>query len=627
MRRALEALDRVWAGWAPPTELTISEFADRELFVTSGPREGTRWRTDFAPYQRGIMDAFKTEEFVVVMGSSQWGKTACAVNVVCYFMAHDPCAILIVEPTVDPMAKDFAKNRLDPVINASPLLSSIVDKKRARDASNTTLLKTYRGGFVALAGSNSAASLAARPVRVLMLDEVDRYERELKGEGDTISIAIKRTTTFRNRRRVGLFSTPTLVGGAIHEWFLQGDQRRFYVPCPNCGTFHPYEWKNVRWENNDPDTARLVCPHCSGTIDEAQRVVALQHGEWRPEKPDRPDKRIVSFHLWEGYSPLSSLSEIVRGFLRARQLSKAGDHAAMHTWQNTTLGEPVELDLGEGIEPHVLLTRREVWSRDVAAPAGVACITAGVDTQDDRLEVLVVGWGAEEESWILNRHTIPGDTSRPEPWEELARVLSWEFPHESGQVLRLAAMAIDSAGHRTSMVYHFAARWSARNVYAIIGRDGQKEIVTTPSPRRYGHGERKVPLYTFGVDPAKALIMGRLKVTEKGPGYVHLPMEAWCDDEFAAQLTSERLKETFERGQKFARWVKIRPRNEALDCFVYALGAFYQLQPDTRRREIEIQKVLADLRAGGRRFEPQPQPTAGGGWLPRRASPWLSRDR
>jgi phage terminase large subunit GpA-like protein len=619
---------------APPTELTVSEFCDRELIVTSGPLSGTRWQTDFAPYQRGILNAIHEPgcEHVVVLGSSQWGKTACTVGIVAYHIAHNPCGILIVQPTVKPMAEDFAKNRLDPVIRASPVLNERVDRKRAKDASNTTLLKTFRGGYLALAGSNSAASLAARPVQLLVLDEVDRYERELKGEGDTISVAIKRTTTFRSRRRVIMVSSPTLVGSTIHTWFEKGDQRRYYVPCPGCGVFHPYEWKNVRWdpETNDPRTARLVCPACGYQIDEAERVALLSLGEWRSEAA-ATDPSVISFHMWEAYSPLSTLSAIVRGFLDARAAQKAGDRSKMHTWQNTTLGEPIEPDVGVGLESHTLLIRREgvdLWPADVQAPLGVGCITMGVDTQDDRLEVLAIGWGVKEESWVLSRHTIPGDTSRPEPWEALAEVLSWEFRHETGQMLRVRAMAVDSAGHRTSMVYHFVARWQARNVYAIIGgREGSaRPIVSSPSPRRFGHGERTVPLYTFGVDAAKSLLMGRLQVTEPGPGYVHLPMQPWCDEEFAEQLTSERLKESFERGVKVQKWKKLRPRNEAWDCFVYALGAFHQLQPDTTRREFEVAKAIEDLKAGGPKPPSTPTPQARPGWIQSRPN-WLRGGR
>ena len=521
-------LARVLARFAPPPLLTVSQFADHEIIVTTGPLAGTHWQNDFAPYQRGILDAFHEPgvQTVVVMGSSQWGKTACAVVVVAYHIAHDPCTILVVEPTVDPMAKDFARNRLEPVIAASRILSDVVSKKRAKDSSNTVLAKTFRGGAVAIGGANSAASLASRAVRLLVLDEIDRYPPELPGEGSTIAIAMKRTTSYGRRRRVLILSSPTLRGAPIDAWFERGDQRRFQVPCHACGVLFAYQWSQVRWTDDDPATTRIHCPHCDHGLDDVERVAVLAKGEWIAEHPDRRDHSIVSFHMWEAYSPLSSLAAIVSGFLQARADQKRGDASTMHTWENTTLGEPLEPDHGEGIEPHGLIARREVFA--AAVPDGACLLTMGVDVQDDRLEVLVVGWGPGEEAWIIDRDTLGGDTSQPEPWSALDELLDREYVHERGVSLSVQATCIDSGGHRTTMVYDYAARKAARRVYAIIGRDGQRPLVSSPSPRRWGGGQRKVPLYTIGVDAAKALWMSRLALTEKSRGYVHLPMAEWC---------------------------------------------------------------------------------------------------
>jgi phage terminase large subunit GpA-like protein len=609
-------LARVRRGYAPPPDLKVSEFSDEHIIVTSGPLAGTHWQTDFAPYQRGIMDVFHEPgiEIAAIMGSSQWGKTSIAVNVVAYHMRHDPCPILVVEPTVDPMAKDFAKNRLDPVIAASPTIAEVVSKKRAKDASNTTLAKTFRGGALAIGGANSAASLAARSIRLLVCDEVDRYPPELPGEGSTLAIAFKRTTAYRRRRRILMLSSPTLTNAPIHAWFKRGDQRRYYVPCPACGEFQPFEWRHVRWTEDDPTTARIHCVSCDHGITDAERVAILEHGEWRAEHPDRLEKQVASFHMWEAYSPLSSLSEIVIGFLRAREAQKTGDRAEMHTWQNTTLGEPVEPDDGEGVEPHALLLRREAYGHGIDLPEGVCCLTMGVDVQDDRLEALVIGWGPGEESWIIDRQTLPGDTSHPEPWRMLDELLNHTYQHARGdQRLSVQATCIDSGGHRTTMVYDYAARQAVRRVFAIIGRDGQRPIVSSPSPRRWGVSQRKVPLYTIGVDAAKALLISRLALMEKGRGYVHLPMADWCDEELAAQLTSERLVTRFHKGVPEQTWKKIRPRNEALDCAVYGLAALRLLRPN-------LDGIAANF---GHPVSPKQGATPRQRWIPPRPGGWL----
>ena len=581
--KAEDIVKSVKALWAPPPELLVSEFADEHLIVTSGPLATSRWTTAFMPYQAGILDAFSEAgiEIVVLQASSQVGKTSAAVVMVAYHIAHDPCPILVVEPTVDPMAKDFSKNRLEPVINACPLLQESVSARRAKDASNTVLQKTFKGGSLSIGGANSAASLAARTIRLLILDEIDRYPPELPGEGATIQIALKRTKAYRSRRRVMMLSSPTLKGAAIDSWFQRGDQKRFYVPCPDpvCGFKHPLRWANVKWTDGDPSTARLHCPKCDYAIDDAQRVGILAMGEWRPDNPDRRDKYITSFHLWEAYSPLSSLTDIVSDFLAAREAQKAGDSSHMHTFQNTTLGEAIELDEGEGVESSMLIARREEFAFEV--PAGVVCITMGVDTQDDRLEAMILGWGKGEESYLIDRQTLPGDTSQPEPWRMLDELLDREYQHESGQRLQILATCVDSGGHRTDHVYDYATRKAARRVYAIIGRAGQHPIVSSPSrPEKRGPIKRKCPLYTIGVDAAKAIWISRFRLTEKGPGYVHIPIADWADEEMAAQLTSERLVTKWHKGIPRQIWQLTRPRNDALDCVVYGLAALRLIHPN-----------------------------------------------
>src|SRR6185295_4062628 len=262
--------------------------------------------------------------------------------------------------------------------------------------------------------------------------------------------------------RVMLLSSPTLEGAPIHTWFQQGDERRYYVPCPACGHMHTFQWKNVRFDDHDPETARLVCPSCEHAINDSERVAILGKGEWRAEKPTRRDRTIVSFHLWEAYSPLSSLTAIVKTFLAAREKQKQGDPSEMHTWQNTTLGEPHSPDKGRGVEPHGLLLRREPVTDEFQVPGGACCLTMGVDVQDDRLETFVYAWGPGEESWLIDRDTLSGDTSQEGPWRLLDELLDRPFKHELGPLLHIQATAIDSAGHRTTLVYDYAEKKAAR---------------------------------------------------------------------------------------------------------------------------------------------------------------------
>ena len=607
--------------FAPAPDLTVSEFADAEIRVTGGPREGTRWRTDFAPYQRGIMDAFSEPrvETLVVMCSAQVGKTAIALNLVAYHIAHDPCPILVVQPTARPMAEEFSKNRLDPLIKASPILSRAVSKKRSRDSTNTILAKTFIGGSISIGGANSAASLAARSVRLLLLDEIERFPPELPGEGSTISIVLARTKSFGRSRRVGMFSSPTIVGGPIHSWYLDGDQREYHVYCPGCGVLHPYEWCNVKWPPGaGASAARLHCPECDYPFDDVDRIGALTGGEWIAGNPDREDKTIVSFHLSELYSPFSELTKIVDGFHKARRAQKAGDPSLMHTWQNTTLGEPIELELGVGVESKPLLLRREDYG-DCDVPAGGCLLTMGVDTQDDRLELIVYAWGPGQESWIIDRDTLPGDPDEPAVWEMLDLFLDYGYQHASGAVLMVTATCIDSAGHRTDAVYDYCHRRASRNVYATIGRDGERAIIASPAlPRRRARGGRKCPLYTIGVDAVKSLFVSWLKRDEPGPGYVHIPLTAWADEELIAQLTSERLVTRWKKGTAVYVWRKTRPRNEMLDCTILAIAALRRLG-----RRADLDTLAARLNEPPVEIEAQDTPVREPGFLGSRRQGWL----
>jgi phage terminase large subunit GpA-like protein len=598
---AQEALIRVRAGYAPPPKELCSEFSDNHIIVTSGPLSGTRWQTSFAPFQRGILDVWHEPgvNTVIVMGSSQWGKTSILINQCGYRIARDPAAMMIVFPTVEPMARDFAKNRLEPTIEATEVLRETVSKKRSKDASNTALLKKFRRGFLVIAGANSAASLAARTIRDLWGDEIDRWPRELPGEGNTLSIALKRTQAFGRRARRFLTSSPTIVDGPIHAWFKRGDQRRYYVPCPQCTEMHTYEWANVKWTDDDPATAHLVCPHCEYEISEAERIAVLHKGEWRAERPDRQDRSIVSFHLWEAYSPLSSLAEIVRNFLAAREKQKAGDKSEMHTWQNTTLAEPIEPEKSDGPDAHVLLQRREAFLSDsIDVPEGACCLVAGIDTQDMWLEAHVWAYGPGEESWLVDYHRFDGDTERPEPWARLDAVLERQYRHPTGHRLMIQSACIDTAGHRTTVVYDWVERKGVDRIKAVVGRDKQRPFIAPPSMQKIRGTHRTVPLYIIGIDTGKSILASRLKITEHGPGYIHLPVADWCNQEYAEQLTSEYEVTKWERGVPRKVWKRRRPRNEALDCYGYALGALRHLNPKLHQM-LDILRSTAPRRPTG----------------------------
>jgi phage terminase large subunit GpA-like protein len=603
---------------APPPKLTVSQWADEyRVLSPEASAEPGRWDTDRAPYQREIMDAIHdpTIEAVVVMSSAQVGKSEMLLNMLGYTIDNDPAPVLMVQPTLE-MAEAFSKDRIDPMLRDTPVLRDKVSDGK-REASNTIRHKTFPGGHITLAGSNSPASLASRPIRLLLADEVDRWDTS--SEGDPLALAEKRTITFWNRKHF-IVSTPTIKGlSRIEAKFAESDQRRCHLACPHCATRHVLEWKHVHWTAGAPETAHLTCPECGSEIAEAERQEMLRDPEWRASAPFTGT---AGFHIWEAYSPWRRLSEIVADFLEAK---RAPD--TLQVFVNTSLGETWEEQHEPQQEPGVLLARREPYPATV--PAGACCLTMGVDVQDDRLEALVIGWGPGEESWVIDTRRIEGDPQRPEPWQALDELLSTAFTHESGALLTIHATCVDTAGHRTQYAYDYVGKRRHQQVYAIIGRDGSdRQIVSRPSLKRSGREIRKVDLYTVGVDICKGLIYSRLKITEPGPGYMHFPLphqagkdfRAGVDEEFFAQLTAERLVTKMVSGVPTRKWIQTRPRNEALDQTAYAIAAL-------RLSRANLDDMARRLNPSQPRpTEPEPKPSKPRWIAPRRGS-WLRGTR
>src|SRR5581483_4546251 len=212
-----------------------------------------------------------------------------------YHVHQEPAPMLLIEPTIE-MAGAVSKDRIAPMLRDAAALRGRVSAPRARDASNTTLHKSFAGGSLTLAGANSPASLASRPIRVLLGDELDRWPASVGTEGDPLTLAVKRTTTFR-RRKIVLVSSPTVKGASrIEDWWAISDQRRFHTPCPRCGERFVLAWEHVRWMERDPSTAYLECPHCHGRIEDAERPAMMAAGAWRASAPFAG---IAGFHIWE----------------------------------------------------------------------------------------------------------------------------------------------------------------------------------------------------------------------------------------------------------------------------------------------------------------------------------------
>jgi len=498
---------------------------------------------------------------IVVMKSAQVGWTEILLNVVGFYVHLDPSPILMVQPTVE-MGEAFSKDRLAPMVRDTPALSDRIADARSRDSGNTTLHKTFPGGHITIAGANSAAGLASRPIRVALFDEVDRFPASAGTEGDPIALGKKRTTTFWNRK-VLMGSTPTIKGESrIESAFESGDQRYYHMPCPHCGEFQRLVWAQLKWAPDQPETARYVCEHCATLLTDSDKAQMLREGEWRASKPFNG---IASFHISELYSPWVTWGEMAQSFLEAKRLPET-----LQTWINTALGETWE-DRGETLEASGILGRREAYTAN-SLPSGVLMLTAGTDVQDDRLETTIWGWGKDQECWRVEHTVLRGDPGGLSIWTDHDQLLRKRYRTDDGRELVIEACAVDSGGHNTQQVYDYCVKRQKYRVWAIKGAAGLGRLAW---PKRASRtAKSKVALFTIGVDTIKDVIYGRLKrITQSGPGYVHL--DATADDATANQITSETVVHRIVQGRRVRMWKPkvVGARNEQLDTFVYAYAA------------------------------------------------------
>lgn len=495
---------------------------------------------------------------VVIMSAAQLGKSEALLNIIGYHIDNDPCPMLMLQPSLD-MAQSFSKDRVaNGLLASTPCLKSKVKSPRSRDSGNTTLHKIFPGGAITLVGANSSASLASRPIRLVLCDEVDRYPASAGSEGDPIALAKKRAATFWDRKVV-MVSTPTIKGASrIEEAFEKSDQRHYHVACPHCDHRQKLVWANVEWTDNNPETAAYRCAECSVLWTESDRRKAIRNGEWIAEEPFNG---IAGFAISALYSPWTPLSDGVMEFLAVRK-----NPEQLKVWTNTYLGQSWE-DQGEKVDEYNLMERREDFAEKI--PEECLILTAGVDVQDDRLEISIIGWGKDDESWVIDHKVMYGDPSTPQLWTSLDTHIFQTFDTHDGRQIPIRAVCVDSGGHYTNSVYAYAKKNAGRRVFAIKGVGGEgRPIVSRPSKNNIG----KCPLFPIGVDTAKDLLFARLRIAEIGAGYIHF--SETLNEEYFRQLTAEKIVTKYHRGFKKRIFQKMRPRNEALDCFVYALSAY-----------------------------------------------------
>ena len=579
--------------WALPPKESVSEWVDKHAYTEDG-----KMYVATAEYQRGIMDALSNSavEEVVMMTSAQVGKTAILLNTIGRYVHRDPCPILWVLPSIT-MAKQVSKARIAPMFDITPALTGLLAEKRVRDGQNALDFKKFRGGFLILAGANSPVSLSSWPIRVLLGDEIDRWGKLIKGEGDILMLARKRTTKYASNKKICLVSTPTEEESSrIYPAYQETNQQKYHVPCPHCNAFQVLEFKNLQFEydkeaikglvdvnNKDEEEfdwqrkaiaehihAYFVCTHCGAAIEHEYKSDMVRDGRWVAKFP-RIRKR-QGFHIWQAYSPFVTWSETAAEFLYAK-----GYPDRMRVFTNTVLGE-LWIEKGGRIDDMPLVSRCEEYPEKL--PEKIELLTCGVDVQGDRLEAEIIGWAADGENWSLRYDVFRGNTQLEETYTQLNALWDYEWVRADGAILRLDAMAIDvgydptaksnKAGVETGVVYRYVRSMSkAYRVFAVKGSSSHVDGVV----KRTRAGSSRQALWICDGQQIKDIVLGRLSITTPGQGYSHFPIDR--DREYFRMLTAEEKK--MKSGVRV--WVKIRERNEAVDTRQYAYAALRILNP------------------------------------------------
>lgn len=563
---------------------------------------------------------------VCVQKAAQIGITDSAIlNPIGYFADEEPCPILVVQPTIE-MAGTFSTDRLAPMIRDSPRLTPLFGDPRAKDSGNTRLRKGFPGGFVALGGANSAASLSGRPVRVVLLDDVDRFPASAGTEGNPLQLAIARTSAFWNRKAV-IVSSPGIAGiSHIEREMDQSTKEYWNLPCPDCGVYQHLTWERIRFSD-----FQHRCESCSKHFHKYEWISGT--GRWIATRPlDERGQPVVirGFYLSGLYNPWIEWEILYVEWLRALRAEEEGDIEPIKAFRNTRLGLLHE-ETGQKVDIDLYEERREVYSvegKPCEVPPGVVVITAGVDVHERTLNYELVGWGPGRESWGLEYGILDGDPREAEVWTLLDEaVVNRVLTTFDGKLMRAKKIAVDS-GYASDFVYAYTKPRQPRAI-SIKGEGGLgKPFIKGAGTLTKSNQAR---LITLGVDTGKEEIVNRLLVATPGPGFCHFPRRKdgepvrGYDEEYFKGLTAERRIVKAKNGFHTYLWMKrLSQRNEPFDCRNYALAALafplsgirldtmmrdLYLPPDPDKKPTSVFGARSAVDLWG--AEDKPQPTTG----------------
>ncbi|MDH5738748.1 MAG: phage terminase large subunit family protein [Nitrospira sp.] len=586
-----------FAGLRPDPSKTVAEWSDECVRLPSFASESGPWRTSRTPFLKEIMECLSPRhpcKKVSFIKPVQIGGTQIAVNWVGYTMACSPSAMLFYEPIID-MVKRLTKEKLDPMINATPALRGKVKEARSRDSGNTMFRKEFMGGFLNLLWSNSSAAARSTSAPRIVLDEVDEYEQDVGDQGHPCDIIEKRAASYP-RYKIFELSTPTAdETSRILKQYTIGSQGRYHVPCPFCQHLQPLEWERLIYTFDgvrDPERAAYQCCACGDLIPDQHKTWMMDssRAQWVHTYPERVNEH-ASFHLNLLYQPYGwayPWTRLAREYSAAYEKMKVGDVRPMKTFTNTMLAKTWKERLDK-VEHNSLYHRREIY--EATCPRGVVVLFASVDVQDDRLEAGIRGFGVGEESWGIEYHIFYGSPALESVWDELTEWLQSARTHADGVSIHVEAVGVDTGGHHTKEAYRFIEQY--RGVAFALKGSSAQGAPDVPMRQPKAHRNFRFRLYLLGTVALKDTIFSRLKISEHGPGYMHFPQRDGYDEEYFKGLASEVKKPKYRprsHVQIGYSYEKVYTRNEPLDLEVYALAT---MQIWIRHRRVTLDRMAA----------------------------------
>ncbi|MEZ0231888.1 MAG: phage terminase large subunit family protein [Methylophilaceae bacterium] len=609
-----------------PEPMTLDQWA-AEHFYLSAESSYVEQKWEAWPFQRAIMSCISNDDIEEInwRKSARVGYTKILLASIGYFAEHKRRNQALWQPTDDDR-DEFVKTELDPMLRDVKVMQSVMTSLASRNKDNTLQQKKLKGSMIHLRGGKAAKNYRRISVDNAYVDEHDAFDSNIEKEGDAGDLAVKRIEGATFPKAV-FGTTPKLLGFSnIQKRERNADVFLTYrIPCPSCNTYHAISWGGkgegigFKWTNDNPESVRHLCPHCGVLITQAEYLSVCELGRFEDDNgitlsndgdffdaqgnPMRAPRH-VAFHVWSAYSPNVSWASVVREFLAAHAEMMEGKSEKMQTFTNTTRGEYWAQNI-ESTDSEELKQRGETFALE-RIPMGCLLLLAGVDTQDNRLECVVWGYGRGCEKWTIADRVFFGNPAQDAVWLELEQFLfETEFQHASGSTMQISATAIDSRGHHTQDVYAFAEKHTARKVFAVAGRSGREKHIKDGATKvdidwRGKTKKQGLTLWWVGTNLAKDLIYNRMQLTQPGAGYMHFSHE--LSDEFFKQMSGEdRTTRRSSRGYDESAWVAKRKRVEKWDCTVYAvwLEHHFDLAKKTERfwtdLENRFQPAVTDL--------------------------------